>query len=197
LSLVVAFAGEKKAIAGGDKRSIAFFGEAETLEEELYSGAIQTDDQLAARTKDLGAKLAVSDGKEKVWRSGDVLVGEVTEISAEKQRRRRVYVTCGGYILAEISGKEAIITKKGKSTLIILGNRFTQKLAYGLLATGKVPDRSSVEAAFQEVGRKTASVSKEHTILLADKLWPNPQSLLVQAFCRDCEEMGWKTSGLR
>jgi len=180
-------------------RSISFFGAAPKLEEELYGGKIRTDADLARRAKELGVQMAVSDGREKVWRTGDVLVGEVTEISAENQRRRRVYATPGGYLLADVTGNEAVVTKKGASTLIILGNRFTQKLAHDMLGCGKVPDASSVKAVFQEASSKTASVSREHSVLSVEGAGAksDPYALLVQAMLRDCEERGWTASGLQ
>lgn len=197
MSLVVAFAGKKRAILGGDKRSIAFFGKADSLEEELYSGQIQTDEDLARRAEELGAQIAISDGREKVWRRGDVLVGEVTELSFESQRHRRIYTTPGAYLIVDVEGKEVAVIKKGKSTLIILGNRFTQKLARDMLATGKAPDPSAIESVLQEARRRSASVSSEHAILVAEKVLSNPEAALFQALRQDCEEMGWKISGPR
>jgi hypothetical protein len=111
----------------GDKRSIAFLGSCPALEDELYSGKIKDDKELVARAKDLGASLQVSDGREKVWRrvegkregrgkeDENLLVGEVTEISLSSDRRRRIYLTPGAYLMADISGGEAKITGQGKS----------------------------------------------------------------------------------
>jgi hypothetical protein len=195
LSLVVAFAGKKMAMIGGDKRSIAFFGEAEALEEELYSGKIRTDEELLKRAEELGSVIQIADGREKVWKrdDGEVLVGEVTELSVESQRRRRVYLVPEGYILVEISGKRAEVSKRGKSTLIILGNRFTREFAYQRLgAVGKAPDLSSLKSLFEEARRATASVSPDFTILSSDKIHSNPEAVLLAALREDCEERGWE-----
>jgi len=199
LSLVVAFAGKNRAIIGGDRRSIAFFGGAEALEEELYSGKIRTDEELKTRAEDLGSMIQISDGREKVWKreDGEVLVGEVTEITLDSQRRRRVYLVVGGYILVEISKKRAEISKRGRSTLVILGNRFTREFAYQRLGTaGKPPDRSSMKSLFEEARRETASVSRDYTILTSEKIHSNPEAVLVQALREDSEEMGWELFGL-
>ncbi len=198
MSLVVAFAGKKRAMIGGDKRSIAFFGGAEALEEELYSGKIRTDEELEKRARELGSVIHIADGREKVWRRGDgeVLVGEVTELSVDRQRRRRVYLVPGGYILVEISGKRAEVSKKGKSTLIILGNKFTRDLANQRLgAVGKAPEISSMRSLFEEARRATASVSPDYTLLSSDKIRSNPEALLRQALREDCEEWGWELFG--
>jgi len=199
LSLVVAFAGKKRAILGGDKRSIAFFGRAEALEEELYSGRIRTDEELRRRAEELGSNIRISDGREKVWKWGDggVLVGEVTELSVESQRRRRIYLVPGGYLLVEIAGKKAEVSKRGKSTLIILGNRFTREFAYQRLgASGKPPELSSMRSLFEEAMEATASVSPDYTLLTSDEVNPNPEAVLLRALREDCEEGGWELTGL-
>ena len=199
MSLVVAFAGKKRAMIGGDKRSIAFFGGAEALEEELYSGKIRTDEELLKRAEVLGSVIQIADGREKVWRrdDGEVLVGEVTELSVESQRRRRVYLVPGGYIIVEISGKRVEVSKKGRSTLIILGNKFTRDLANRRLgAAGKAPDLSSMKSLFKEARKATASVSPDFTILSSDKIHSNPEAVLLGALRDDCEERGWELFGL-
>ena len=199
MSLVVGFAGKKRAMIGGDRRSIAFFGGAEALEEELYSGKIRTDEDLKKRAEELGSVIQIADGREKVWKRGDgeVLVGEVTEISVESQRRRRVYLVPGGYILVEISGKRAEVSKRGKSTLVILGNKFTRDFAYQRLGSvGKAPDHSSMKSLFEEARRATASVSPDFTILSSDKVHSNPEAVLLGALREDCEERGWELFGL-
>ena len=199
MSLVVAFAGKKRAILGGDKRSIAFFGRAEALEEELYSGKIRTDEELRRRAEELGSNIRISDGREKVWKWGDggVLVGEVTELSVESQRRRRIYLVPGGYLLVEIAGKKAEVSKRGKSTLVILGNRFTREFAYQRLgATGKPPELSSMRSLFEEAMEATASVSPDYTLLTSDEVNPNPEAVLLRALREDCEEGGWELTGL-
>jgi len=199
LSLVVAFAGKKRAMIGGDRRSIAFFGGAERLEEELYSGKIGTDEELLKRAKDLGSRITISDGREKVWKrnDSDVLVGEVTELSVESQRRRRIYLVAGGYLLVEISGNKAEISKKGKSTLVILGNKFTREFAYQRLGSaGKPPELSSMKALFEEARRATASVSPDYTVISSKRIHSNPEAVILQALREDCEERGWELVGL-
>jgi hypothetical protein len=95
MSLVIALAASREAVIGADRRAIAFFGPCPELEEELYSGKIESDTELAARAKELGVSLQLSDGREKVWKRRDLLVGEVTEISAKHSRRRRIYLAPG------------------------------------------------------------------------------------------------------
>ena len=195
LSLVVGFAGKKRAILAGDKRRIAFFGRAERLEEELYGGEIRSSEDLERRAVEFGSKIPITDGREKVWKRGGVQVGEVTELSAERQRRRRVYLVPGGYLLVEVDGQKAEISKRGASTLIILGNRFTRDFAFKRLGSGMPPDEASLRSLFEEVGRLTASVSPDYTILISDSVHPDPEAVLLRALKEDCEEGGWELSG--
>lgn len=196
MSLVVAYSGKKRAMIAGDKRRIAFFGRSGELEEELYGGRIRTGEDLHRRAEELGSVVEIADGREKVWKRGDLLAGEVTEISIERQRHRRVYAVPGGYILVEIDGKRAEITKRGTSTLVILGNRFTRDLAYKRLRSGKPPDESSMRSLFEEAGRATASVSPEFTILTTEGKKPDPDAALLRALEEDCQEGGWELCGL-
>jgi hypothetical protein len=209
LSLVVAFAGSKEAIIGGDHRSITFLGSCPILEDDLYSGKINSDEELLERAKELCASLQVSDGREKVWRhkggSGNVLVGEVTEISLDRDRRRRIYLTPGAYLMAEITGGEARITGQGKAGCIILGNRLTQRLASDVIrkAGGRM-NEGIMKSIFVDAGSRTASVSKEFMVLRtkAEVGLPSPADApatpatpavaLLDAFKEDCRKSGWR-----
>ena len=55
MSLVIALAGSREAVIGGDRRSIAFLGSCPRLEEELYSGQIKNDQELMARARGAGS----------------------------------------------------------------------------------------------------------------------------------------------
>lgn len=118
-------------------------------------------------------------------------------LSVESQRRRRIYLVPGGYLLVEIAGKKAEVSKRGKSTLIILGNRFTREFAYQRLgASGKPPELSSMRSLFEEAMEATASVSPDYTLLTSDEVNPNPEAVLLRALREDCEEGGWELTGL-
>lgn len=207
MSLVIALAASKKAVIGADRRAIDFFGECPLLEEELYSGQIRDDRELLARARDLGAVLQISDGREKVWQRGDILVGEVTEISASLERRRRIYIAPGASLQVEVrSGKaeesgsgsgclggEARISAWGGVGCTIFGNRFTQKLAAEAvsLAGGRV-DEALIKSILIEAGKRTASVSLEHTILCSNARTADARADLLKALVEDCKESGWR-----
>jgi len=193
MSLVIALAKKKEAVIGGDRRSITFLGSWPELEQELYSGLISDDETLLARAKEMGATLQVTDGKDKVWRRGDILVGEVTEITPLLERRRRIYAAPGGQLQVDISGKEARIRDQGRSGCIIYGNRFTQQIAVSIVvqSDGRV-DEALIREIFQEAGKKTASVSQEHVILRSEKEFSDPKIALEEALEEDCQENGWR-----
>ncbi|NPV62117.1 MAG: DUF2121 domain-containing protein [Methanotrichaceae archaeon] len=184
---------------GGDKRSI-IFGDSSAdaaLEEELYSGKIGDDRSLLRRAEDLGACCQISDEREKVWQKGDVLVGEVAEISLTTQRRRRIYLTRGAYLLVEVNGQEAVVKGKGRSGWVVLGNRFAQKLAHDSIRdAGARPDQTVIEKVLMLAGTRTASVSRDFTVLNlnsnpSDHGQSDPEARVEKAFAEDCRELGW------
>ncbi|MGV8175520.1 MAG: DUF2121 domain-containing protein [Methanothrix sp.] len=205
MSLVIALASSRKAVIGADRRAIAFLGSCQALEEELYSGRIRNDSELADRAEKLGAALQICDGREKVWRRGDILVGEVTELSSRLERRRRIYIAPGASLRVDIKAGEdaglrpeaprgeARITAWGGVGCTIFGNRFTQKLAADEIALfgGRVDERL-IESILQKAGERSASVSREHTILSSSAAKIDPRADLLAALLEDCEESGWR-----
>jgi hypothetical protein len=214
MSLVIALAASREAVIGADRRAIAFLGSCPKLEEELYSGQIKNDQELADRARELGANLQISDGREKVWRQGDLLVGEVTEISARLSRRRRIYLTPGASLQVDItSGEDAVAAdgagEKGAGGgeakirawdgvgCIVFGNRVTQKLAYEEVgrAGGRV-DEALIRSILVKAGESTASVSRENTVLRSDARQADPKAALLKALEEDCKESGWRLCAL-
>lgn len=198
MSLVIALSASRKAVIGADRRAIAFLGSCSQLEEELYSGRIKDDMELEARANETGAVIQISDGREKVWRRGDILVGEVTEISAQLSRRRRIYVAPGISLQVDITsgngyGGTAKIRAWGGVGCIIFGNRFTQMLAADevALAGGRV-NEALIEAILTKTGERTASVSREHTVLSSDASLSNAKAVILRALLEDCRESGWR-----
>jgi hypothetical protein len=196
MSLIIALAGSKKAIIGGDKRSMTFLGSCPELEHELYSGSLQTDHDLLKRAEELGASLQVEDGREKVWRQGDILVGEVTEISLKADRRRRIYLVPGAYLMADITGKEAKVMGQGEVACMILGNKISQQVASQCIKNvpGKV-DEQAIDDILAKVSCRTPSVSPGHLVLITEVLHPDPSAALINAFHEDCQKNGWVLCG--
>jgi hypothetical protein len=168
------------------------------LEEELYSGQIKSDQDLIARAKELRASLQVTDGREKVWSCGDVLVGEVTEISAKLERRRRIYLAPGAHLIVEVAGAEAKVTGVGKVGCVVFGNRFTQSLASNGVGSAKGEvNEDLIKRILADAGQRTASVSREYTVLRTDAKQSDPDAALRKALQEDCEKNGWRLCGQR
>lgn len=199
MSLVIALALSREAIIGADRRSISFFGPCQALEEELYSGKIEDDCNLECRAKELGASLQISDGREKVWKRAEILVGEVTEVSASLSRRRRIYLTAGASLQVEIEEADgsgvAMVRAWGGVGCTVFGNRFTQNLASQEIARagGRVGEEL-IRAILQKAGRETASVSRESTVLRTGTgtRTSNARQELYKALSEDCRENGWR-----
>lgn len=208
MSLVIALATSRQAVIGADRRAIAFFGPCLKLEEELYSGQIKNDRDLEARARELGASLQVSDGREKAWRQGDILVGEVTEISASISRRRRIYLAPAASLQVDITscdgadadeagcketGGEARIRAWEGAGCTVFGNRFTQKLAYEEAgrAGGRV-NEALIKRILEKAGDETASVSRENTVLCSASRLSDPRAALLKALEEDCKASGWR-----
>ena len=193
MSLIIALAGSREAVIGGDRRCITFLGSCPELEDELYSGRIRNDRELLARAAELSATLQVSDGKDKVWRRGDLLVGEVTEISSLLERRRRIYLAPAASLEVDITGSEARIRARGGVGCVVFGNRFTQELAGSSVAgNGGRVNESLIRSIFALAGERTASVSREHVILKSDKKLSDPGAALQKALEEDCRKSGWR-----
>ena len=198
MSLVIALSASRKAVIGADRRAIAFLGSCSQLEEELYSGRIKDDRELKARAKETGSVIEISDGREKVWKRGDILVGEVTEISAQVSRRRRIYVAPGVSLQVDITsgngpGGTAKIRAWGGVGCIIFGNRFTQKLAADevALAGGRV-NETLIGDILSKAGERTASVSREHTVLSSDVIPSDAKAIILRTLLEDCRKGGWR-----
>jgi len=193
MSLVIALAASREAVIGADRRAIVFLGCSRVLEEELYSGQIEDDEKLADRARELGVTLHISDGREKVWKRGDLLVGEVTEISLALCRRRRIYLVPGASLQVDITSDEARVRAWGGVGCIVFGNRFTQNLAYQEVgrAGGRV-NEALIKSILVKAGERTASVSRECTVLRSIVKQSDPKAALLKALEEDCKEGGWR-----
>ena len=122
---------------GADTREIITSGEkvpTETLEQELYTGQIVTDEALVRRAGELGISLTIRDDKRKITQRGGALVAEVCETERGICRKRRLYATAGEYALAEITNDRIRLTGKGKaSNFVVLGNQVSKRVAHACI----------------------------------------------------------------
>ena len=147
--------------------------------------------------------------------TGGILVGEVTEISARLSRRRRIYVVPGASLQVDITSGhdsghaneqteaardradatcgEARIREWGGVGCIVFGNRFTQKLAFEEIgqAGGRV-NEALIKSILAKAWQKTASVSREYTVLCSDIKPADARAALFKALEQDCQKFGWK-----
>jgi len=134
MTLVIAFIGESGAVMAGDMREITYLGDPasmETLERELYTGLIATDEALLSRAGELGVRLGIRDDKVKVTEKDGVLVGEVTSLEGGVLRKRRVYASGGSYAIVD-TGDGAPVPRGsgGAGNFVVLGNEMTKAIAH-------------------------------------------------------------------
>jgi len=159
---------------GGDTREIITRGDripTETLENELYTGKIATDEALARRAGELGVSLTIRDDKRKVSQRDGILVGEVSETEGGVCRKRRLYATAGEYALAEITNDRIRLTGKGKaSNFVVLGNQVTQRIAHACIQehwkNGTMHDAIKIiMLSMQRASDASASVSRSFDLI--------------------------------
>jgi hypothetical protein len=174
MSLVIAFIGIQGAVMAGDMREIITCGDSistETLEHELYSGLISTDDDLKKRAGELGISLTIRNDKRKVTQRDGILVGEVSETKGGVTRKRRLYATAGEYALAEITDADLRLTGKGKaSNFVVLGNQVTKQIAHSCIQehwkNGGMHDAIRIlMLSMERASKATASVSVLYTLI--------------------------------
>jgi hypothetical protein len=174
MSLVIAFIGAQGAVMAGDMREIITRGDrvsTETLEQELYSGQIVTDDDLIKRAEALGISLIIRDDKRKVTLRDGILVGEVSETEGDILKIRRLYATGGEYALAEITDADLRLTAKWEaSNFVVLGNQVTKQIAHACIQenwkNGGVRDAIRILIlSLERASKATASVSGLYTLI--------------------------------
>jgi len=174
MSLIVSYIGSNGCVIAGDKRRIGFFGDKdkrEKLEEYLYSGAIQTDEELLKVAGEMEITINISDDAEKIRNIDDVVMGEVRFKTPFETKRKRIYGTTNGYIIAELLGSEIEKIQNGDSSIIVFGNKITKQMANETIKT-HWKSKASLEnvisvfkKVMDEVAGKTPSVSKEYDII--------------------------------
>jgi hypothetical protein len=174
MSLVIAFVGIQGAVMAGDMREIITRGDrgsTETLELELYSGQIVTDDDVKKRAGELGISLIIRDDKRKVTQRDGILVGEVSETEGGVTRKRRLYAAAGEYAIAEITDANLRLTGKGTAgNFVVLGNQVTKKIALTCIRdhwkNGSMHDAIRIiMLSMEKASKATASVSGLYTLI--------------------------------
>ena len=175
MSLIIAYIGKKGCVMADDKRKIGYFGDKEkleTLEEELYSGAIENDDTFLKRAEELGISIKITDDASKLKVVGNSIRGEVSTKGTFETKRRRIYGTTNGYQIVELLGSETKSRKAGKKGIILFGNQYAKHLAESLISKKWKSSQSLrymgelFEGILAEVASKTPTVGDKFDVLI-------------------------------
>ena len=174
MSLIIAYVGKKGCVMASDKRKIGYFGDKQNLaklEEELYSGKIDNDDDFLAKASELGISIKITDDANKLKVIGNTIRGEVSTKGTFETRRRRIYGTTNGYQIIELLGSETESRKAGESGVIIFGNEYAKRIAETLIKRKWKSSQSLrymgeiFQSILEEVASKTPTVGDKVDVL--------------------------------
>lgn len=175
MSLIIAYIGKKGCVMAADKRKIEYFGDKKqlrTLEEELYSGAIESDEKFLKRAEELGISIKITDDANKLKVVGNCIRGEVSTKGTFETKRRRIYGTTNGYQIIELLGSETKSRKAGKKGIILFGNQYAKQLAESLISKNWKSSLSLrymgevFEDILSQVSSKTPTVGDKFDVLI-------------------------------
>ena len=163
MSLIIAYVGKKGCVMVGDKRRIGYFGDKmnlKSLESELYSGKIISDDEFKKRAEELGIAIKITDDASKIKVVGNAVRGEVSTKGTQKTFRRRIYGTTNGFELIDLEGSTFKKRQFKSGGIIVLGNEFAKKMAETLISRKWKKSSSSLRSIgelFIDIGREVSS----------------------------------------
>ena len=175
MSLIIAYIGKKGCVMAADKRKIGYFGDKKqlrTLEEELYSGAIESDEKFLKRAEELGISIKITDDANKLKVVGNCIRGEVSTKGTFETKRRRIYGTTNGYQIIELLGSETKSRKAGNKGIILFGNQYAKQLAESLISKNWKSSLSLrymgevFEDILSQVSSKTPTVGDKFDVLI-------------------------------
>ena len=185
MSLIIAYIGKKGCVMAADKRKIGYFGDKsnlEVLEDELYNGKIDSDEEFDKRANELGISVKITDDASKLKIVGNCVRGEVSTKGAFETKRRRIYGTTNGYQLVEIVGSDVKSRKAYGSGVVIFGNHFAKKMAETLINRKFKPSLSLkskgeiFEDIIKEVSSKTPTVGANCDVLKQAPIYNDSQA---------------------
>ena len=175
MSLIIAYIGKKGCVMAADKRKIGYFGDKKNLkilEDELYNGAIDNDEDFLNRASELGISVKITDDASKLKVVGNCIRGEVSTKGTFETRRRRIYGTTNGYQIIELLGSETESRKAGDKGIVIFGNVYAKQLAENLIKRELKTSQSlrymgeAFERILAEVASKTPTVGDKFDVLM-------------------------------
>jgi hypothetical protein len=175
MSLIIAYVGKKGCVMASDKRKIGYFGDKENLkilEDELYTGKIDNDDDFLERAKELGVSIKITDDATKLKIVGNCIRGEVSSKGTFETRRKRIYGTKNGYQVVELLGSETKSRTARDNGLIIFGNEYA-KLKAETLIKRKWKHSQSLrymgeifQGIIEEIASQTPTVGKNVDVMI-------------------------------
>ena len=175
MSLIIAYVGKKGCVMASDKRKIGYFGDKQnlaTLEDELYKGTIDNDEDFLKRAKELGISIKITDDANKLKIVGNTICGEVSSKGTFETRRRRIYGTTNGYQIVELLGSDTKSRQAGESGLIVFGNEYAKLRAQALIKKNWKSSQSLrymgeiFEGIIKEVASNTPTVGNNVDVLM-------------------------------
>lgn len=175
MTLLIAYVGKKGCVIASDKKRIAFMGNSEKLEDELFSGKIKTNEELFSKANDENVNINITDDGDKIYSVGDALKGEIINKGAFVTKRRRIYCVANGYQIIELEGSTITSQSSGKSGIIIFANKFAKGKANELISKKFKPSLSleAIGDLFREiirdVSKLTPTVGENSDALISKK----------------------------
>ena len=185
MSLIIAYVGKKGCVMASDKRKIGYFGDKEnlaTLEQELYSGKIDNDEDFLKRASELGISIKITDDANKIKIIGNTIRGEVSTKGTFETRRRRIYGTTNGYQIIELLGSDTESRRAGESGVIIFGNDYAKRMAETLIKREWKSSQSLrymgeiFQGILEEVASKTPTVGNKIDVLMQQPKFDKSQA---------------------
>lgn len=175
MSLIIAYIGSKGCVMVSDKRRIGYFGNKESLaslESELYSGKIKSDEEFKQKAEEYGIKIKITDDANKLKIVGNCVRGEVSSKGVYETNRKRIYGTTNGYQIVKLLGSETVSRQAGEKAVILFGNKFAKQEAEKLV-NKKWKSSLSLkymgdifEEILTEVSQKTPTVGNHFDVLI-------------------------------
>lgn len=175
MTLLISYVGKKGCVMASDKKRIAFMGNSEKLEDELFSGKIKTDDELLSKAADENVNINITNDGDKIYEIGNALKGEIINKGAFITKRRRMYCVSNGYQIIELEGSAVVSQSSGKSGIIIFANKFAKSKANELISRKFNPSLSLEEIGDMfreiiiEVSELTPTVGENCDVLISKK----------------------------
>ncbi len=197
MTLLIAYVGKNGCVMASDRKRIAFMGNSEKLEDELFSGKIKTDEELFKRAEEENVDININNDGDKIYEVGEALKGEIINKGAFVTKRRRIYGVGNAYQIIELEGSEITARSSGKSGIIIFANKYAKNEANKLISKKFKPSLNleqigdMFEEIIKEISKNTPTVGENCNVLITKKVYSpeEGQNYLNVVIEEDVEEL--------